>query len=51
MGSYSHGWVAKNGRIHTTGPGVCPDCGARLSVYRRAGETRCAPCIAALRSH
>ncbi len=26
------------------GPPTCPNCGARLSMYRLPGETLCAPC-------
>jgi hypothetical protein len=47
MGNYSDVWVAQSRRRQTAEPGICPDCGARLSVYRYAAETRCAPCVVA----
>jgi hypothetical protein len=44
MGGYNQGWVAASGRVKRLSPAVCPSCGARLSVYRMAGEEVCAPC-------
>jgi hypothetical protein len=47
IGNYSDAWISKRRRPQTSLPGMCSHCGARLSIYRRADETRCAPCIAA----
>jgi hypothetical protein len=47
MGGYTPFGDAGKGRVQTSSAGTCASCDARLSIYRPAGETRCAPCIAA----
>ena len=44
MGSYAGLWVAKRTVPGLADPGICTRCGARLSIYRSAEETTCAPC-------